>query len=159
MSTKIPSTQDTRSLDVAGILARFGMAAVWLWSGYTKFIDTFGTTQSILAYELFSNRQLVNFLAVALPVTELLLGALLLVGVFLRASSWVGALLMLVFIVGIAQAWARGLTIDCGCFGTGGENPDVTATTYIKELIRDAIFLAASLYTARRPFTRFALHP
>ena len=27
---------------------------------------------------------------------------------------------MLVFLVGIISAWARGLTIDCGCFGGGG---------------------------------------
>ena len=29
-------------------------------------------------------------------------------------------LLMVAFIIGISQAWARGLTIDCGCFGGGG---------------------------------------
>ena len=27
---------------------------------------------------------------------------------------------MVAFIIGISQAWARGLTIDCGCFGGGG---------------------------------------
>ena len=28
---------------------------------------------------------------------------------------------MVAFIIGISQAWARGLTIDCGCFGGGGQ--------------------------------------
>ena len=48
------------------------------------------------------------------------MGALLLAGLLTRGAAAVAGLLMLVFVAGIASAWARGLSIDCGCFGTGG---------------------------------------
>ena len=43
---------------------------------------------------------------------------------------------MVVFIIGISQAWARGLTIDCGCFGGGG-NIAAAQTQYPQEIARD----------------------
>ena len=36
-----------------------------------------------------------------------------------RRPSCAGVMLV-AFVIGIASAWARGLTIDCGCFGQGG---------------------------------------
>ena len=45
---------------------------------------------------------------------------LLVLGLLTRPAAVVGGLLMLAFLVGIISAWARGLTIDCGCFGGGG---------------------------------------
>lgn len=48
---------------------------------------------------------------------------------------------MVVFIAGIVSAWARGLNIDCGCFGTGGPvAPGETA--YGVDIARDIGFLA-----------------
>ena len=59
---------------------------------------------------------------------------------------------MLVFIAGVTQAWARGLSIDCGCFGGGGAvAPDQTA--YGRELLRDAGFLLMAAWLVVRPRT------
>ncbi len=63
---------------------------------------------------------------------------------------------MFIFIIAIAQAWARGLNIDCGCFGGGGA-VEPGQTKYLQEILRDLglVFLAA--YLIRYPSTKFSL--
>lgn len=138
-------------------IARFGLAAVWLYSGWSKFGDHMAMVQTVRAYELFSE-PIVQFIATTLPVFELGLGLCLLFGVFTRVISGISAVVLLGFLIGIISAWARGLSIDCGCFGTGGYNPDVTTWTYVGEIIRDIIFLLGALWTIKRPFSKFAIY-
>ena len=64
---------------------------------------------------------LAGWIGLALPFVEIVLGVLLVLGLFTRPVAIVSTLLMVAFIIGISQAWARGLTIDCGCFGGGGQ--------------------------------------
>jgi hypothetical protein len=61
-----------------------------------------------------------------------------------------------VFVVGVAQAWARGLSIDCGCFGGGGAvAPGDTA--YLQELMRDTSFLVLAAWLIVRPRTLLSI--
>lgn len=71
-----------------------------------------------------------------LPLLELILAVLLLIGLGTRIAAAASALLMLAFIIGVASAWARGLTIDCGCFGGGGQVA-ASDTKYPEEILRD----------------------
>ena len=80
----------------------------------------------------------------------------LIAGVLVRSASVVSALLFLAFIIGISSAWARGLSIDCGCFGGGGEIPDAAAK-YPGEIARDVGLLALSAWLVARPRSRWAL--
>ena len=50
------------------------------------------------------------------------------------------------------QAWARGLSIDCGCFGGGGA-VDGGQTAYGRELLRDTGFLLLAGWLVVRPRT------
>jgi hypothetical protein len=61
-----------------------------------------------------------------------------------RISAAVSALLQVAFIIGIASVWARGISINCGCFGDGGVDPDAISK-YPWEIARDVGLLAASL--------------
>ncbi|MDN5750752.1 MAG: DoxX family protein, partial [Pseudonocardia sp.] len=61
------------------------------------------------------------------------------------------------FVVGIASAWARGLRIDCGCFGTGGELGAGEDPAYGWDLLRDAGLLALSAALAGWPHGRFGI--
>ena len=58
----------------------------------------------------------------------------------------------LVGATGVAQAWARGLSIDCGCLGGGGA-VDPGDTAYGRELLRDAGFLLMAGWLMARPRT------
>ena len=110
-----------------GTLARLGLAAVFLVSGVLKAVDPDATYVAVRAYDVLP-RAGVALVAGVLPWLEIALGLLLLAGVATRAVAAVGAALLLVFVAGVTQAWARGLSIDCGCFGGGGAvDPDQTA--------------------------------
>jgi hypothetical protein len=63
---------------------------------------------------------------------------------------------MLTFIIAIAQAWARGLSIDCGCFGGGGKI-DSEDTKYLSEIIRDMGLLGIGVFLYRYPAGKYSL--
>ena len=90
---------------------------------------------------------------------EIALGVLLLLGIFLRPAAVISIGLLTVFIIAIMSAWVRGLSIDCGCFGGGGANPNAGPATYLTEIGRDLGFIVLSVWTVWRPYKRFALHP
>lgn len=142
-------------LDVVGTLARLGLAAVWLFSGVPKALDPDGTYVAVRAYDVLPPLG-VELVAGVLPWLEIALGVLLLLGLGVRAAAAASAALLLVFVAGVTQAWARGLSIDCGCFGGGGQvEPGQTA--YVQELVRDAGFLLLAAWLVVRPRTPAAL--
>jgi uncharacterized membrane protein YphA (DoxX/SURF4 family) len=144
-----------RLLDVVGTLARFGLAAVWLVSGLLKAADPDQTYVAVRAYDVLPDPG-VEVVAALLPWVELALGVLLLVGVGTRLVAALSAVLLVVFVAGVTQAWARGLSIDCGCFGGGGA-VESGQTTYVQELLRDAGFLLMAGWLVARPHTLVAL--
>ena len=144
-----------RLLDVVGTLARFGLAAVWLVSGLLKAADPDQTYVAVRAYDVLPDAG-VEVVAALLPWAELALGVLLLAGVGIRLVAAMSAVLLVVFVAGVTQAWMRGLSIDCGCFGGGGA-VEPGDTTYVQELLRDAGFLLMAGWLIVRPGTLMAL--
>ncbi len=136
-------------LDVIGLLVRIGLAAVWLVSGAIKVSDLNQTYVAVQAYDLLPPGA-VSVVAAGLPFLELVLGVLLLAGLGTRLVAIASVVVLVAFIIGVAQSWARGLTIDCGCFGGGGQ---VAAgeTAYPQEIARDVGFLALAVWLAVRP--------
>ena len=127
------------------------LAAVFLVSGAIKAGDARETIVAVRAYQLLPE-SLVGTVAAILPWFELALGVLLLVGLATRLAAILAGVVMVTFIAAVASAAARGLSIDCGCFGGGGE---VAAgqTEYTEEILRDLAFLALAVYLAIRPDT------
>ena len=140
-----------RVRDVVGTVARLGLAAVFLVSGVLKAIDPDATYVAVRAYDVLPKAG-VALVAGVLPWLEIVLGLLLLAGIATRAVAVASAGLLLVFIAGVTQAWARGLSIDCGCFGGGGA-VEPGQTTYGLELLRDAAFLLMAGWLIVRPRT------
>ncbi|HWS57122.1 MAG TPA: MauE/DoxX family redox-associated membrane protein [Actinotalea sp.] len=145
----------TRVQPWVSTLLRLVLGVVMLWSGAVKVGDLAASVRAVRAYELLPE-VLAQVVGTALPVVEIVLGLLLLAGLLTRYAAIGVALLMAVFVVGIASAWARGLAIDCGCFGGGGAiEPD--QTQYPLEIVRDLALLAAAVVLARWPRSRFSL--
>ena len=140
-----------RVRDIVGTVARLGLAAVFLVSGVLKAIDPDATYVAVRAYDVLPKLG-VELVAGVLPWLEIVIGLLLLAGIATRAVAVVSAVLLLGFMAGVAQAWARGLSIDCGCFGGGGA-VDPGQTTYGRELLRDAGFLLLAGWLVVRPRT------
>jgi len=141
----------------AGLVSRLVLAGVLLVAGAAKFFEGgFAAQRAINAYKVFPP-EWAPFLGYALPGLEIVLGLLLLVGMFVRVSSLITAVLMAGFIAGIISVWVRGYSIDCGCFGGGGEVSDAGKNMrYSKEILRDLLFVGLSVRLAIWPRTPFA---
>lgn len=135
-----------------GTAVRLGLAGVWLYAGASKVGDLAASGRSVNAYQVFPY-DLAMVVGFALPFLEIALGVLLVLGLATRLTAGLSAALLVVFIAGITSAWARGLSIDCGCFGTGGELPVGEQPSYGPELLRDLGFLALAGFLLRWPRT------
>ena len=137
------------------LLSRLILGVVLLVAGGLKIGNLPKSAMAVRSYEMLPI-PLANFLGYTLPWIEIGLGLLLIVGVTVKISGALGALTMLAFIIAIAQAWARGLSIDCGCFGGGGAI-DPEDTKYLSEIIRDLGLMALGIFLYFYPKGRFAL--
>ena len=140
----------------AGLLARLVVGGVWLVAGIVKFPDPAGNVRQVRAFDILPEA-VVPTVGHLLPTLEIVVGALLVLGLFTRVVGVVSALMQLAFIIGIASAWARGIEIRCGCFGGGsGYDPDY-AKHYSLDLLRDTTLMLLSLWLAWRPRTALSL--
>jgi uncharacterized membrane protein YphA (DoxX/SURF4 family) len=139
-----------------GLAARLLLAGVWLVAGATKVGDLAASVRAVHAYDLLPY-EVSRVVGAALPFVEIAVGLLLLVGFATRIAAAASAVLLAVFVGGIASAWARGLRIDCGCFGGGGDLAAGRSPSYGWEIARDLALLAVALYLVFRPASRLAL--
>lgn len=137
------------------LLARLILGGVLLVAGALKVGNLQKSAMAVRAYELLPTA-VANFLGYVLPWLEIGLGLLLILGVAVSISGLFGAIIMLAFIIAISQAWARGLSIDCGCFGGGGPI-DPKETKYLSEIIRDIGLLGVGIFLYYFPKGRFGL--
>jgi uncharacterized membrane protein YphA (DoxX/SURF4 family) len=112
---------DRNALSWLGFGLRLAGAAVWIAAGAAKLpniqtfhvlVDKYGILPSALTGPF----------AYALPFAEIAIGLYLAAGLFVRGAALAGTLLFAVFLTAQGIAWARGLTLDCGCFGTAVES-------------------------------------
>ena len=138
-----------------GLVFRLVLGGVLLAAGLLKYQHLDKSQMAVRAYELLPIA-LANFLGIVLPYLEIAVGILLIIGAAVRVSAIISGILMVAFSIGIAQAWARGLSIDCGCFGGGGQVAPGTAN-YLPELVRDAGLALMAFYLFRFPQSKFGL--
>jgi putative oxidoreductase len=104
---------------VAALVCRVALAAIFLYAGLPKVAHPQAFLASVRNYDILPNA-IVPAFALILPMVEVLAGALLLLGVWIRPSGLVIGGMLVAFIVAIASALARGIDIECGCFSHGG---------------------------------------
>ena len=138
-----------------GLISRLVLGGVLLAAGLLKYQHLDKSQMAVRAYELLPIA-IANVIGIVLPFLEIGMGLLLILGAGTRIVGLAGAVLMFIFVIGISQAWARGLSIDCGCFGGGGQVAPGTAN-YLPELLRDAGLAALGIYLFIYPQSKFAL--
>ncbi len=142
--------------DWIGLVCRLILGGTLLIAGLLKIGNLASNVQSVRAYKLFSE-QLVQIIGYGLPIFEIILGLLIIAGVFTRWTALLGVLVMAAFIAGIIHAWSSGLRIDCGCFGGGGELGGGEQPTYLVDIVRDIGFALAGLWLVVRPRSVFSV--
>lgn len=129
------------------LLARVFIGLIFIYASLDKIDKPPQFARSVLNYEFFPVWT-VNLIAIIVPWLELIVGTLLVIGLFTMASNTIVFGMLIFFFVLIASALARGLEIDCGCFAASLEG-QVMDWTY---LLRDIGFILCSLvvYTMRK---------
>jgi len=137
------------------LLFRLILGGVLLAAGGLKVGHLQKSAMAVRAYEVLPI-SVANVIGYSLPWIEVGLAIFLILGVFVKQSAMASGALMFIFIIGIAQAGLKGLSIDCGCFGGGGQ---VAAgqTKYLAEIFRDVGLLAIALALTKFPGGKFGL--
>lgn len=154
-SATAPPEDAVTRLDWVGTLARLVLGIVLLVAGALKVGHPAASARAVQAYQLLPY-DVARLIGYGLPMVEIIVGSLLVIGLLTRGAAVVASLLMAAFVIGIVSAWVRGLAIDCGCFGGGGTIAKAD-TSYPLEVARDAGLLLCGLYLLWRPRSALSL--
>ncbi|WP_062288493.1 DoxX family protein [Demequina phytophila] len=136
------------------LLVRLSMAVILIAAAIPKMLDIPQSIIAVRAYRILPEA-VVPFVGTMLPFLELVLAAFLLAGLFTRISSIVWLVMMAAFMTGVIWAWAHGLSIDCGCFGGGGDVAEGT-TNYPLHMLERTGFVILGTYLLIWPRSKFS---
>ena len=109
--------QESKPVAWLGLAVRLAAAVVWIVSGAVKIPEIQSFRVLVQRYGILPD-VLAGPFAYILPFFELAIGLYLAAGLFVQGTALVGTLLFALFLTAQASAWARGINLDCGCFGT-----------------------------------------
>ncbi len=121
--------------------ARLALGLVFLLASLDKIVHPEGFARLVDNYHLIPE-VLVPGLALVLPWIEAVCGLFLCAGSLTRGASLTLGLLLLVFMSALGLNLARGLNVDCGCFGTAAGAGHGLGLA----LARDAVLLALAAF-------------
>ena len=112
---------------VVAWLIRLFLGGFYVLAGGLKVGDPGKFAEAVSNYRLLPH-EAINLVAIMLPWIEVAAGVFLIFGLWLKASAWLINAMTVMFIAAISSAVARGLNVECGCFGTvGGRRVGLTA--------------------------------
>lgn len=120
-----------------GLLTAFRLAGagVMLLAAFFKLKGgPFLFSQSIESFEIMPTWG-IPFVAHFLPWFEMILGLALLFGVWTRQSAALATATLTVFTIGLASVIARGLNVNCGCFGGLFGEAKVTESSVVRNIV------------------------
>lgn len=125
---------------------RMIIGAIFVYAGALKVLTPEEFADNIASFRLLPDT-LINILALGLPPFEILAGLMMLSGWHYRSANLAILGLTIIFALALAQALARGLQIDCGCFGAGKPSAIRTWISFG----RDILIFAAAFWTYWQP--------
>jgi len=136
-------------------LVRLTMAGILIFAAIPKLQDLPQSVIAVRAYRLLPEL-VVPFVGKTLPFLEFALALFLILGLFTRIAAIVWLAMMAAFMFGVAWAWIKGYSIDCGCFGGGGDVAPGT-TDYRTHMMERVGFVALGTWLLIWPRTKFSL--
>jgi uncharacterized membrane protein YphA (DoxX/SURF4 family) len=135
----------SKLLRILLVVLRVALGAIFVYAAWVKLRDPW----QLFAMSIDSYRILplgaVELAAHVIPWAELAVGLLLISGLWLRISGTIVSLVLLTFFILMLRAYAKGMAIDCGCFGPG----EIISW---KTLLRDGTLVAAALLVTTMAF-------
>ena len=124
------------------LLLRLTLGGLLTLAAITKLTDRAAFQAAVAEFQLLPHA-LERPFAIALPIVELTLGALLLAGLGTAIAAWAAVPVFLSFSIAIGVNMARGRDLDCHCFGSVQSEPIGWPA-----LIRSSALVIASLIVA-----------
>jgi len=125
---------------------RLILGYVFIYASIQKIINPLEFSNQIDLYDatpVFFN----NIIGLIIPWIELLIGLALIFNRSIKGSILLSIFLFAVFIILLSQAYFRGISLDCGCFGSeAGRTAAELSADMLKRIREDIIFLCMSLY-------------
>lgn len=149
----MPDFLDKPAARWALIAARVILGGIFMYAAYTKLhFDgrwhlgdyQFFFAMGINSYDIYP-LWFTQLAARVVPWIELLLGAMMIAGIFLRWVSVAITGLLVVFMIMLARAAILHLDINCGCFGINSVKP-------ADELLHDSAFMVLALLVTAGAF-------
>lgn len=122
---------------------RLVLAGVMIAAALPKIADPAAFAAKLPNYRVFPDA-LVNLVAAVAPMLELVAAAALISGRLYRGGVWLTVGLMATFTALIGSALARGIDLDCGCFGALAPTEPVGAL----DLARNVVLLGLAAVLA-----------
>jgi uncharacterized membrane protein YphA (DoxX/SURF4 family) len=123
-----PATWKRKAAEVFGVLARWLLGGLFIYMGLNKALDPVAFLKLVWQYDMVQSPLLLNSIAAFLPWFEVYCGVLLVLGIAVRGSALMLAVMLVPFTVvvflralEIQSAEAKpfcAVKFDCGC-GTG----------------------------------------
>ncbi|MEO0508945.1 MAG: MauE/DoxX family redox-associated membrane protein [Verrucomicrobiota bacterium] len=132
------------AIGLFALVARLVLAWVFIRAGLPKVQDPVAFAASIDNYRIVEG-SLSLWVALVLPWLEVVIGIGLLTPWLRQASGWAITALLGLFIGLHTSAWARGLDIDCGCFGESNET-----IGYHWLILRNSLLLLVAIFILLR---------
>ena len=125
---------------------RLVLGYIFIYASASKIINPLEFSNQIDLYDatpiIFN-----NMIALIIPWIELLIGLGLILNRKIKGSIVLSFILLIVFIILLSQAYYRGISLDCGCFGTGEIRTDIELSAdMLKRIWEDIIFLCMTIY-------------
>ena len=115
-------------------LLRVALGAVFIVASLEKIQNPEDFATNIANYRLLPYT-VINGIAIVLPWLEIVTGIVLVLGIWIRASTIIVWGLLFAFAIAISQALFRGLDISCGCFSTNPDAERMSLWTLIWDVI------------------------
>ena len=142
--------------EMISFLLRVTIGGIFTVSGLSKIADPISFYSTLMGFRILPDF-LLNFAAVFLPWLELLLGLSVVLGVLYTTGALMLAALNTAFALAIVSVIARGIDIDCGCFGLLADILHIPDKADWTAIVRDMIFTAMSYYIFHVKTTMFSL--
>lgn len=123
------------------IVLRLIIGGIFVYASIDKISNPGEFAKAVKNYDMLP-LNLVNFMAIVIPMVELVAGLMLIFGIYVKGSAASISILLIVFLIALTQALIRGLDINCGCFSldTTSSKSDI-----VIRIIEDIFLLIGSL--------------
>lgn len=121
--------------------ARWILGVVFIYASFDKIIHPVASSEAIYNYQILPD-VFINLTTIILPWLELILGIMLIIGIWLPGAVIISNGLLITFLGAMLFNLVRGLDISCGCFSTSSAG----SLTNIWTVLRDGSFLALAVY-------------